>query len=1216
MKRIVNILLILMSSVVYTAQAENTDVHLKQLVQCMDADHYECVMEEMPKVKDWSPISEWIDTYKAISVFYDIKFATYEDSSLVSAELIDSLALFIARDSKSVASYYRDKDEYEIANDYAEIAIDFYAKAKQLRTEEYAEVLIEAGEINEDMDEIATAERYYLKALALYEKEIGEKSRAYVYLLHVLGSLYDDIEEYADAEQLYLKALHIHEKVYKKKLGSYAGLLNDIGVLYLDMGDYAKAEQYYLKSLSRKKKQYGPKSTNYADTEYNLGRLYAKTKDYEKAQRYHLAALQLREELKGKESKDYAASARELASVYIQKGEDENGVHLYKESLESYKKVFGSADHPNCIEILDSISKYYVTRENHDSAFSYSGQFYVAAMHVYGDSSEIGAKAIFRYATVLQERYYLKEQAIKMYRRAANAFNAVYGESNIPYAQCLMALAHIFIQSSEELEEVENYLNQAEKIISTTLGRNNKTYVTCLKAYGDYYFAINDREKGAEYYVKASKIVKDLGYDADRFLQDIIAQHNEKVNGIYDSDLSKLIKEYFYDQQSFNRFYSWSEILISGQLLVDKLYKGVYSDAYIYSLIQLGYMYMHYGKPLDSRPYIQSYSSLIKQKYIRSVDYMSEAQRASFWKQYECAFNGFVPEYAYRAYPLNDSIAIIAYDNELFVKGLLLSSANAIKNSILASGDTTLIRQWNELTKKKQQIMALEQKGPQSAYLTQVKEEAESLEKAITRKSATYRENMQQWAITWDSVRATLKPNQVAIEYMRAPLNEDSTMYCALLLRDTCSYPIMIPLFEEKEVSRLLHRATNDKQTIHITYTYDQNGQQLSQLIWSKVLPYIKDSETVFFSPTGILHQIAIENLPYSRDNCISDRYNLVRLSSTRELAMTGQAIPHQTATLYGGILYGPMDTTIMIANATRYRSLESTAQHISPTDTIQRSIALYLPGSKAEIDSIQPILAKKKIAVTVYSQYTACEESFKAQSGKQPNILLLSTHGFFWQDSTARQERYFRQRAIMQGEDDFRTVTSIDPLERCGLLFAGANTALSGHSDRLPRGVDDGILTAKEISVLDFRKTDIVVMSACETGLGDISGEGVFGLQRAFKMAGAKTIMMTLWQVNDRATNLFMTSFFRHYSQGMSKREAFRAAQQEVRSYTGEVLSSESKALMSGKERMQSKSNLVSTQQAASDGSEKPSAESAQPTKDEHPYASPYYWAGFVLLD
>ncbi len=1213
------------------AHAENTDKHLKQLVQCMDDGHYECVMEEMPKVKDWSPISEWIDTHKAISVFYDIKIAAYIDSSLVSAELIDSLALFIARDSKSVASYYQDKGEKETANDYTEIALDFYVKGHKDHTEEYALALIDAGDLNEDLNEIAKAERYYLKALALYEEELGTTSRDYVYLLHTLGLLYDDIEEYAEAEQLYLKALHIHEKVYKKKLRLYSGLLNDLGVLYQNTGDYAQSEQYYLKSLSQKKKQYGSKSTNYADTEYNLGRLYAKTKDYEKAQRYHLDAIRLREELEGKESKDYAASARELASVYIQKGEDENGVHLYKESLDSYKKVFGTADHPNCIEILDSISKYYVTRKNHDSAFSYAGQFYVAAMHVYGDSSEIGAKATFRFATVQQERHYLKEYAIKLYRKAANAFQAVYGESNIPYAQCLMALAQIYIQSGEELEEVEKYLNQAEKIISTTLGRNSKTYATYLKIYGDYCFAINNREKGAEYYLAASKIVKELGYDADKFLQDIIAQQNEKVNSIYNSDLSKLIKEYFYDQQSFNRFYSWSKVLISGQLSVDKLHKGVYSDAYIYSLIQLGYMYMHYGKPLDSRPYIRSYSSLIKQKYIRSVDYMSEAQRAFFWKRYATAFNGYIPEYAYRAYPLNDSIAIIAYDNELFIKGLLLSSANAIKNSVLASGDTTLIRQWNELIKKKQLIMALEENNPQSTYLRTLKEEAESLEKEITRKSAVFRENMQQWAITWDSVRAELKPNQVAIEYMRAPLNDDSTMYCALLLRDTCSYPIMIPLFEEKEVSALLHQSTANKENINTTYANDKNGKLLSQRIWANVKPYINEGEVVFFAPTGILHQIAIENLPFDETNTIGDKYNIVRLSSTRELAINRPIIPNQTATLYGGIFYEPMDSIMLIANASKYRSMETAESNTFANDTTQRSIAKYLPGSKAEIDSIQPILKKKHIAVTVYSKDTACEESLKALSGKKPNILLLSTHGFFWQDSTAKKERYFSQRGMLLGEESniSRPSMTIDPLERCGLLFAGANTALSGHSERLPKGVDDGILTAKEISALDFRNTDIVVMSACETGLGDISGEGVFGLQRAFKMAGAKTIMMTLWQVNDRATNLFMTSFFRHYSQGMSKRQAFRAAQQEVRSYTAEGTSSGSRGT-SGKEKMLNKGKMGghAPQPPKGGGSVtgyglRVTEEAPQPPKGgaessevSHPYASPYYWAGFILLD
>ena len=352
-------------------------------------------------------------------------------------------------------------------------------------------------------------------------------------------------------------------------------------------------------------------------------------------------------------------------------------------------------------------------------------------------------------------------------------------------------------------------------------------------------------------------------------------------------------------------------------------------------------------------------------------------------------------------------------------------------------------------------------------------------------------------------------------------------------------------------------------------------------------MPYLNEGETVFFSPTGILHQLAIENLPFTESNTMGDRYNLVRLSSTRELAIHQPAIPHKTATLYGGISYD-VSADELQAQSAAYPSL---AFRSVINDTINRGRVGYLPGTKSEIEGIQTALSNKKVRVQTYTSSAANEESFKALSGTRQNILHIATHGFYWADST-----------------------NIDPMERSGLLLAGANMTLSGHSDRLPEGVQDGILTAKEISTLDLRETDIVVLSACETAQGVITGEGVFGLQRAFKMAGAKTIMMTLWQVNDRATNLFMTSFFRHYSQGMSKRQAFRLAQQEVRNYTGEGSSDDSKALMSGKERMQSKSNLTSHQPSEVSGQK--SDVSGQKSGVSHPYASPYYWAGFILLD
>ena len=115
---------------------------------------------------------------------------------------------------------------------------------------------------------------------------------------------------------------------------------------------------------------------------------------------------------------------------------------------------------------------------------------------------------------------------------------------------------------------------------------------------------------------------------------------------------------------------------------------------------------------------------------------------------------------------------------------------------------------------------------------------------------------------------------------------------------------------------------------------------------------------------------------------------------------------------------------------------------------------------------------------------------------------------------------------------------------------MAGANNALSGKE--IPEDIDDGILTASEIANLDLRGTDLVVLSACQTGMGDIGGDGVFGLQRGFKKAGVNSILMSLWDVDDEATQILMTSFYQNYLKGMSKQEALLQAQKSVRETPG----------------------------------------------------------------
>jgi CHAT domain-containing protein len=176
---------------------------------------------------------------------------------------------------------------------------------------------------------------------------------------------------------------------------------------------------------------------------------------------------------------------------------------------------------------------------------------------------------------------------------------------------------------------------------------------------------------------------------------------------------------------------------------------------------------------------------------------------------------------------------------------------------------------------------------------------------------------------------------------------------------------------------------------------------------------------------------------------------------------------------------------------------------------------------------------------VTYYAKAEASEGHLKALEGRSPQIIHIATHGYFLpggNDTLRKEAGLFNQ---------FKTASN--PLLRTGLIFAGANYVWSGKKP--VEGIEDGIATAYEISQLDLNTTELVVLSACETGLGDINGsEGVYGLQRAFRMAGVKKLIVSLWQVPDKETSELMTLFYSNWLKGSSIRDAFSKAQKEMR--------------------------------------------------------------------
>ena len=256
-----------------------------------------------------------------------------------------------------------------------------------------------------------------------------------------------------------------------------------------------------------------------------------------------------------------------------------------------------------------------------------------------------------------------------------------------------------------------------------------------------------------------------------------------------------------------------------------------------------------------------------------------------------------------------------------------------------------------------------------------------------------------------------------------------------------------------------------------------------------------------------------------------------------------------QDALLYGGIQY-EMDSTAIAAANQRYEAdlIAATRGELSfrYTDSTYRGGAWnYLKYTDKEVDSIAVTLAAAGIKAVPRKGFAATEESFKAigRAGASPRILHLATHGFFFPDpkDTLLRQTFGDQKPALHLSDH--------PMIRAGLLLAGANHAWKTGKP-YKDGTEDGILTAYEISQMNLANTELVVLSACETGLGDIQGnEGVYGLQRAFKIAGAKYLIMSLWQVPDKQTSLLMTTFYKKWlEEKMAIPEAFRAAQKELR--------------------------------------------------------------------
>jgi CHAT domain-containing protein/tetratricopeptide (TPR) repeat protein len=503
---------------------------------------------------------------------------------------------------------------------------------------------------------------------------------------------------------------------------------------------------------------------------------------------------------------------------------------------------------------------------------------------------------------------------------------------------------------------------------------------------------------------------------------------------------------------------------------------------------------------------IESYQKYVVSNFIK----LSEYEREKFYytlKHDIEIFNAFLLMCHKQGIAEQYGLYEVAYNNQLNMKALLLGNTNERKRKILNSNDAQLISLFNEWERARTQLSASYYLKNAENDVLDLTRKVETMDKELALKIPT----SQITDFDWRQVNAKLSDFEYAVEIVRIEaldpakpeVSTNEVSYMMLVNKrgaDLKCFVIDNAKELETRSARFYRNAILSRSEDNLSY----------DKLWLPFHSHLNEPKRVYLSPDGVFSQINLNTIfnPTTKKFLI-DELELVYLTNTSDLLIDRNTNASKTAALFGWPSYS---ATISDAQTTNFRSLQN-----EDLVSLKDQTFSDLPGTQQEIEAAEQVLKNSNWNVQRFQAELATEKNLKAVNS--PSLLHIATHGFFIGDSTR----------------------TINPMIRSGLLLAGVSSKLDDGQD--------GILTAYEASLLDLRETQLVVLSACETGLGEIrNGEGVYGLQRAMITAGTKNLLMSLWKVDDAATSDLMNSFYRAWTNQSETVKSFRQAQLEVR--------------------------------------------------------------------
>lgn len=509
--------------------------------------------------------------------------------------------------------------------------------------------------------------------------------------------------------------------------------------------------------------------------------------------------------------------------------------------------------------------------------------------------------------------------------------------------------------------------------------------------------------------------------------------------------------------------------------------------------------------------------------------YSTPSQREQFWMETLNNLSGMAA-FAIKCGNFDSELTETCYNALLFSKALLLETEKSVVDIIRKEGTGDDIANYRNLLAVNNRLLVLRNNYEYNKLeIDSLTIQQRELEQRLSHKCQSYNEYETYLDINYEKVRNSLADHEVVVDFSDYQTEDSVRQYVAYIYDKGKSHPLLVKCFDQQQLDSLLDGMQN-----YTLYNYEQLQDRASKLIWKPMEASIAKGSTVYYIPSGVMHGIALEALPLSDGTTLGQHYDFVRLTSAREIVNAHHSNKiNRTATLYGGLQYS-LDSQKMEEESKVYEKSD-----LAGLVRSEYGVTGFkdLRNTKDEVKKIEKTLVDNGFSVKAYLGSKGNAESFVALNGKSPSIVHIATHGFYYTPDEAKDKDFLRGYT--------------DAMSLSGLVFAGGNAAWLGKKN--VDGVLGGVLTAKDIANLDFKGTDLLVLSACKTGQGKVTAEGVFGLQRAFKKAGVGTIIMSLWNVDDKVTSEFMVAFYGQLTdkdKNWNKRKAFEQTKEIIRKY------------------------------------------------------------------